>query len=85
MQVIRVNLTGAFLMTKHAAPYLLTVKGTIVNIASARALQSEATNTEAFSVSKGGLVSLLHALAMSLAYQVRDNVVLPGWFDVSGM
>ncbi len=82
--MLRTNLTGAFLMVKHAAPYLARQKGAIVNISSTRALQSEA-NTEAYSASKGGLVSLTHALAMSFANSIRVNVILPGWIDVSGL
>jgi NAD(P)-dependent dehydrogenase (short-subunit alcohol dehydrogenase family) len=78
-----VNLTGAFLMAKHAAPHLRQVRGAIVNVASTRALQSEA-NTEAYSASKGGLVALTHALAVSLGPDVRINCVSPGWIDVSG-
>ncbi len=81
-RVLGVNLTGAFLCAKHAAPYLRASGGTIVNIASTRALQSEA-NTEAYSASKGGLVALTHALAMSLAPEVQVNCVSPGWIDVS--
>jgi NAD(P)-dependent dehydrogenase (short-subunit alcohol dehydrogenase family) len=78
-----VNLTGAFLMAKHAAPHLRQGRGAIVNVASTRALQSEA-NTEAYSASKGGLVALTHALAVSLGPDVRVNCVSPGWIDVSG-
>jgi NAD(P)-dependent dehydrogenase (short-subunit alcohol dehydrogenase family) len=78
-----VNLTGAFLMAKHAAPHLRKTRGAIVNIASTRAVQSEA-NTEAYSASKGGLVALTHALAVSLGPDVRVNCVSPGWIDVSG-
>jgi NAD(P)-dependent dehydrogenase (short-subunit alcohol dehydrogenase family) len=77
-----VNLTGAFLMAKHAAPHLRKARGAIVNVASTRALQSEA-NTEAYSASKGGLVALTHALAVSLGPEVRVNCVSPGWIDVS--
>jgi NAD(P)-dependent dehydrogenase (short-subunit alcohol dehydrogenase family) len=73
-----VNLTGAFLMAKHAAPHLRRVRGAIVNIASTRAVQSE-PDTEAYAASKGGLVALTHALAMSLGPQVRVNCVSPGW------
>jgi NAD(P)-dependent dehydrogenase (short-subunit alcohol dehydrogenase family) len=78
-----VNLTGAFLTAKHAAPHLRATRGAIVNVASTRALQSEA-NTEAYSASKGGLVALTHALAASLGPDVRVNCVSPGWIDVSG-
>ena len=52
-------------MAKHARPHLRRARGAIVNIASTRALQSE-PNTEAYAASKGGLVALTHALAMSL-------------------
>jgi NAD(P)-dependent dehydrogenase (short-subunit alcohol dehydrogenase family) len=77
---IGVNLTGAFLMTKHCVAPLRRTRGAIVNIASTRALQSE-PNTEAYSASKGGLVALTHALAISLGPRVRVNCVSPGWID----
>ena len=75
---IGVNLTGTFLMVKHAAPHLRRVRGAIVNIASTRAVQSE-PDSEAYAAAKGGLVALTHALAMSLGPQVRVNCVSPGW------
>ena len=79
---IGVNLTGAFLMAKHCVPHLRRAGGgrggAIVNIASTRALQSE-PDTEAYAASKGGLVALTHALALSLGPQVRVNCVSPGW------
>lgn len=77
-RLIGVNLTGPFLMAKHAAPHLRAARGAIVNIASTRALQSE-PHTEAYAASKGGLVALSHALAMSLGPRVRVNCVSPGW------
>ncbi len=81
-RVLGINLTGAFLCAKHAATQLRARRGAIVNIASTRALMSEA-NTEAYSASKGGLVALTHALAVSLGPEVRVNCVSPGWIDVS--
>jgi len=81
-KMLRTNLTGAFLMTKHCGPYLEKSRGAIVNIASTRALQSE-SHTEAYSASKGGLLSLTHALAVSFSGKVRVNTILPGWIDVS--
>lgn len=75
---IAVNLGGAFLMAKHAAPHLRRARGAIVNIASTRALQSE-PDTEAYAASKAGLVGFTHALAMSLGPRVRVNCVSPGW------
>jgi NAD(P)-dependent dehydrogenase (short-subunit alcohol dehydrogenase family) len=75
---IGINLTGPFLMAKHAIPHLRRARGAIVNIASTRALQSE-PDTEAYSASKGGLVALTHALANSLGPEIRVNCVSPGW------
>ena len=75
---IGVNLTGVFLMTKHCVPHLRRTAGAIVNIASTRALQSE-PNTEAYAATKGGVVALTHALAMSLGPRIRVNCISPGW------
>lgn len=74
------NLTGAFLVSKHCIPMLRETGGAIVNIASTRAMQSEA-HTEAYAASKGGLVALTHALAVSLGPTIRVNAVSPGWID----
>jgi len=83
-RVIGTNLTGAFLCAKHAAPFLKNSKGSIINISSTRAFQSE-PNTEAYSASKGGILSLTHALSMSLSPEIRVNCISPGWIDVSGI
>ncbi len=81
-RVVGVNLTGAFLCAKYAVPHLKASRGSIVNIASTRALQSEA-NTEPYSATKGGLVALTHALAVSLSDAVRVNCISPGWIETS--
>jgi NAD(P)-dependent dehydrogenase (short-subunit alcohol dehydrogenase family) len=81
-RMLAVNLTGAFLVAKHAIPHLRATRGAIVNIASTRALQSE-PHTEAYAASKGGLLALTHALAVSLGPDIRVNCVSPGWIDVS--
>jgi NAD(P)-dependent dehydrogenase (short-subunit alcohol dehydrogenase family) len=82
-RVIDTNLTGTFLLAKHAAPHLRAARGSIVTIASTRALMSE-PDTEAYAASKGGLVALTHALAVSLGPEVRANCVSPGWIDTKG-
>lgn len=79
-RMIAVNLTGCFLTAKHSVPHLRRTHGAIVNVASTRALQSEA-NTEPYSASKGGVVALSHALAVSLGPDIRVNCVSPGWID----
>jgi len=81
-RVIDTNLSGAFLCTKYATPFLQSSEGRIINMASTRALQSEA-NTEAYSATKGGILALTHALAVSLGPQVKVNSISPGWIDVS--
>ncbi len=81
-RVLAVNLTGAFLAAKYAAPALKAARGAIISIASTRALMSE-RDTEAYSASKGGLVALTHALAVSLGPEVRVNCISPGWIDVT--
>jgi NAD(P)-dependent dehydrogenase (short-subunit alcohol dehydrogenase family) len=83
-QVIDCNLTGTFICSKHALPYLKKSKGCIINMTSTRAFQSE-PNTEAYSASKGGVFALTHALALSGAPEVRVNCISPGWIDVSGV
>jgi NAD(P)-dependent dehydrogenase (short-subunit alcohol dehydrogenase family) len=79
-QVLATNLTATFLLAKVAAADLKASRGSIVAIASTRAHMSE-PNTVAYSASKGGLVALTHALAMTLAPEVRVNCVSPGWID----
>jgi NAD(P)-dependent dehydrogenase (short-subunit alcohol dehydrogenase family) len=79
-KVIGVNLTGAFLCAKYAAPHLAKKKGSIINIASTRALMSE-PDTEAYAATKGGIVALTHSLALSLGPKVRVNCISPGWIE----
>jgi NAD(P)-dependent dehydrogenase (short-subunit alcohol dehydrogenase family) len=82
-RVIATNLTATFIGVRAAANALRKSGGAVVNIASTRALMSE-PDTEAYAASKGGIVALTHALAMSLGPQVRVNCISPGWIDVQG-
>ena len=79
-RVIDVNLTAAFLFARAAEKPLRKAKGSIVTIASTRALMSE-PNTEAYAATKGGLVALTHALALSLGPDIRVNCISPGWIE----
>jgi NAD(P)-dependent dehydrogenase (short-subunit alcohol dehydrogenase family) len=81
-RVIDVNLTGCFLCAKHAVPHLRAARGCMITVASTRARQSEA-NTEPYSASKGGIVALTHALAVSLGPEIRVNCISPGWIETS--
>ena len=59
---------------------MLAPNASIVNISSTRARQSQ-PNTEAYSAAKGGILTLTHAMAVSLAGKARVNAVSPGWID----
>ncbi|SCX02520.1 SDR family oxidoreductase [Agrobacterium rosae] len=76
-KVTESHLTGAFLMTRSAVP-LMGEGASIVNMVSTRAFMSE-PETEAYAASKGGLVALTHALAVSLGPNIRVNAIAPGW------
>ena len=80
--VINTNLRGTFLCSKEAGRIMRqNGGGSIVNIASTRALMSE-PDTFPYSASKGGILSLTHALAVSLGPdQIRVNAISPGWIQ----
>jgi NAD(P)-dependent dehydrogenase (short-subunit alcohol dehydrogenase family) len=80
-RVLAVNLTGTMLCVKHAVPHLRAAGGAVVTIASTRAHQAEPGN-EAYAASKGGVVALTRALAVSLGPAVRVNCISPGWIEV---
>jgi NAD(P)-dependent dehydrogenase (short-subunit alcohol dehydrogenase family) len=82
-RVLAVNLTGVFLTTKHAVPHLRARRGCIVNIASTRALMAHPT-ADAYGATKGGVIALTHALAISLGPEIRVNCISPGWIDSYG-
>jgi NAD(P)-dependent dehydrogenase (short-subunit alcohol dehydrogenase family) len=81
-KVIDTNLTATFLLARAAERALRRTKGAIVTVASTRALMSE-PHTESYSASKGGIVALTHALAISLGPDVRVNCVSPGWINTT--
>jgi len=81
--VLATNLTSIFLLTRAAETLLRQSNGSILTIASTRAHMSE-PNTEAYAASKGGIVALTHALAISLGPNVRANCISPGWIRTKG-
>jgi len=81
--IINTNLRSVFIGSREAAKYMRQNKegGSIVNIASTRAIMSE-PNSEAYAASKGGIVALTHALAASLSqYRITVNAISPGWIE----
>lgn len=86
-QILNTNLRSAFITARMLAVHrdrqgATNPYGRIVNLCSTRYLQSEA-GTEAYAASKGGIWSMTHALAVSLApYHITVNCIAPGWIHV---
>lgn len=76
------HVTGAFLVVREGVPLLRKATGSIVLMSSIRALQSK-PETEAYAASKGALLAMSHALAVSLGPDIRVNCVLPGWIETA--
>ena len=83
-KVIRVNLTGTFLMSQAVVPAMKRRKwGRIINVASVAGLQGspEFLHASGYSASKGGVIALTKELAVKLARDgVVVNAVAPGFF-----
>lgn len=78
-RIITVNLTGTFLMIREALPALLeSDKGVIVNFTSTSAFFAH-PYMAAYAASKGGIMSMTHALAAEYSKQgLRVVAVAPG-------
>jgi NAD(P)-dependent dehydrogenase (short-subunit alcohol dehydrogenase family) len=83
-RVLAVNLTGMYLVARHTVPHMILAgRGAIVNIASTRALMSE-PDGEPYGASKGGVLALTHAMAISLGrHKIRVNAISPGWIHTT--
>ncbi len=81
-QVIRVNLGGAFLMSRAAVRIMMKArKGSIINISSVISLMGGVGQAN-YASSKAGLLGLTRALANELAAKnIRVNAILPGFIQ----
>lgn len=79
-QIFAVNLKGAFFCCKHAVPAMrASGGGSIVNVGSANSYVG-LPHLFAYSVSKGGLITLTRNLANALSRDnIRVNFLNPGW------
>ena len=78
--ILAVNTVAPFLLIKAALPYLTETHGCVLNIGSVNAYSGE-PNLLAYSVSKGGLMTLTRNLGDTLHREngVRVNQINPGW------
>jgi len=81
-QVIDVNLTSAFLMSRACHPVMKRQGGgKVINIGSMMSIFG-ASFAPAYAASKGGMVQLTKAMATGWAADnIQVNAVLPGWID----
>ena len=77
-----VGVTAPFYLTKLFLPHFAE-GAAIVNISSSRDRMSQ-PQTESYTAAKGGIASLTHGMAVSLAGKVRVNSISPGWIDTAG-
>jgi NAD(P)-dependent dehydrogenase (short-subunit alcohol dehydrogenase family) len=79
-RVMDVNLKGVYLCCKHGISALLEAGGgSIINIASFVALMGCTVPQDAYTASKGGIVSLTRSLAVQYGRRgIRANAVCPG-------
>ena len=77
-QVLDVNLTGAFLLTKATVPHMFSITDpVIINIGSTTAMRPRKLGAN-YCASKAGLVHLTKCLALELAPAIRVNCLIPG-------
>jgi NAD(P)-dependent dehydrogenase (short-subunit alcohol dehydrogenase family) len=84
-QIFAVNLKGVFFCCKYAMPVMRERGGgSVINIGSINAYVGGG-NLFAYSISKGGLLTLTRNLAASWArHRVRVNFLNPGWVITPG-
>ncbi len=79
-RLMRVNVTGPFLMTRAALPLLIASHGNIVNIGSVAGLVG-VKKRFAYCATKGAVVAMTRQLALDYPTQIRVNCICPGTVD----
>lgn len=79
-RLFRVNVTGMFLMTKHAVPLLIESHGCMVNIGSVAGLIG-VKKRFAYCATKGAVLAMTRQLAVDYPTEFRVNCISPGTVD----
>jgi NAD(P)-dependent dehydrogenase (short-subunit alcohol dehydrogenase family) len=82
-RVLKVNLDGAFFTLRAAARHMVERGGggSLIGTASLAAIEG-AARSEHYAASKGGMISMIRALAVEFArHGIRANAILPGWIE----
>jgi len=84
-RVTRINLDGAFYTLRAAARHMAGhgQGGALVGTASLAAISGQPRG-EHYAATKGGMISMIRALAVEFArHGIRANAILPGWIDTA--
>jgi NAD(P)-dependent dehydrogenase (short-subunit alcohol dehydrogenase family) len=79
--IMDVNLKSAFLCTKHVVPHMIRQGrgGSIINVASFVAFMGCTVPQDAYTASKGGMLSLTKSFAIQYGpHGIRCNAICPG-------
>jgi NAD(P)-dependent dehydrogenase (short-subunit alcohol dehydrogenase family) len=79
-RLFRVNVDGAFLVTKYAVPLLTASHGSMVNIGSVAGLIG-VRKRFAYCATKGAIVAMTRQLAVDYPTEFRVNCICPGTVD----
>jgi NAD(P)-dependent dehydrogenase (short-subunit alcohol dehydrogenase family) len=80
-EVIAVNLTSAYLLSRALLPQIVATRGALVFMSSVQGLATQA-GVAAYTTAKHGLIGLAKSIAVDFAADgVRSNAVAPGAVD----
>jgi NAD(P)-dependent dehydrogenase (short-subunit alcohol dehydrogenase family) len=79
-QIMAVNVRGVFLACKYVIPHMIERRaGSIINVSSFVAVLGCSVPQDAYTASKGAVLSLTRSLAVQFAPRgIRTNAILPG-------
>ena len=79
--VIRINLTGSFLVSQAVASVMIEQGSGSIVLISSRSYLGSVTRAN-YAASKGGVVSLMRTLALELGkHNIRVNAIAPGYIE----